>query len=72
MIKSCADSNSQVLLVTDAKIGREQNIEAGLRDRGSDQDAQRKDHSVLLDLADRRWNRRAAIHYQVPEVGHAL
>jgi hypothetical protein len=41
-------------------------------DRGSDQDAQRKDRTVLLDLADRRWNRRAAIHYHVPEVGHAL
>jgi len=27
------------------------------RDRGSDQDAQRKDLTVLLDLADRRWNR---------------
>jgi uncharacterized protein DUF6883 len=32
----------------------------------------RKDYTVLLDLADRRWNRRAAIHYHVPEVGHAL
>ncbi len=27
---------------------------------------------VLLDLADRRWNRRAAIDYHVPEVGNAL
>jgi len=47
-------------------------VRGRVRDRGSDQDAQRKDRTILLDLADRRWNRRAAIHYYVPEVGHAL
>jgi hypothetical protein len=42
------------------------------RGRRSDQDAHWKDRAVLLDLADRRWNRGAAVYYNLPEVGHAL